>query len=64
MASGLQIEHRDGVRVARMQFGRANAMNQEMLDELAAGLTDGEPQPTVLTGEGKIFSAEIGRAHV
>jgi enoyl-CoA hydratase len=59
MASGLQIEHRDGVRVARMQFGRANAMNQEMLDELAAGLTDGEPQPTVLTGEGKIFSAGL-----
>lgn len=59
MASGLQIEQRDGVRVARMRFGRANAMNQRMLDELAAGLTEGDAQPTVITGEGNIFSAGL-----
>jgi len=59
MAPGLHIEQRDGVRVARMQFGRANAMNQEVLDGIAAALTDGEPQPTVLTGDGKIFSAGL-----
>ena len=34
MSSGLVIEQRDGVRVARMEFGRANAMNQELLDGL------------------------------
>ena len=59
MPSGLIIENRDGVRVVRMEFGHANAMNQEMLDNLAAGLADGEQQPTVLTGEGNIFSAGL-----
>lgn len=59
MASGLQIEQRDGVRLARMQFGRANAINQGMLDELAAALTDGDPQPTVITGDGNVFSAGL-----
>ena len=59
MASGLKIEERDGVRVLRMQFGRANAMNTRMLDELAAALSAGDPQPTVLTGEGKIFCAGL-----
>jgi enoyl-CoA hydratase len=59
MASGLKIEERDGVRVLRMQFGRANAMNTGMLDELAAALTAGDPQPTVLTGDGKIFCAGL-----
>ena len=59
MSSGLVIEQRDGVRVVRMEFGRANAMNQELLDGLAAGLADGDPQPTVLTGEGRVFSAGL-----
>ncbi len=59
MSSGLVIEQRDGVRVARMEFGRANAMNQELLDGLAAGLADGDPQPTVLTGDGRVFSAGL-----
>lgn len=59
MSSGLVIEQRDGVRVLRMEFGRANAMNRELLDGLAAGLSDGDPQPTVLTGEGRVFSAGL-----
>jgi enoyl-CoA hydratase len=59
MSSGLVIEQRDGVRVVRMAFGRANAMNQELLDGLAAGLADGDPQPTVLTGDGRVFSAGL-----
>lgn len=59
MSSGLVIEQRDGVRVLRMEFGRANAMNRELLDGLAAGLGDGDPQPTVLTGEGRVFSAGL-----
>ena len=59
MPSGLTIENRDGVRVVRMEFGHGNAMNQEMLDSLAVGLADGDSQPTVLTGEGNIFSAGL-----
>ena len=59
MPSGLAIEQRDGVRVLRMEFGHANAINQELLHSLAAGLADGDPQPTVLTGEGKVFSAGL-----
>ena len=59
MSSGLAIEDRDGVRVVRMEFGRANAMNTQMLEGLTAGLSMEEPLPTVLTGEGKIFSAGL-----
>ena len=59
MSPGMVIEQRDGVRVVRMEFGRANAMNQELLDGLAVALADGDPQPTVLTGEGKVFSAGL-----
>lgn len=47
------------MRVARMQFGRANAMNHEMLDGLASALADGKPKPTVLTGDGNIFCAGL-----
>lgn len=59
MIKGLSIEQHDGVRVARMEFGRANAMNTEMLDALATLLSEKGPQPTVLTGEGKIFCAGL-----
>jgi enoyl-CoA hydratase len=59
MAAGLVLEERNGVRVAHMRFGRGNAMNPEMLDGLAAGLESAGHQPTVLTGEGKIFSAGL-----
>lgn len=57
--AGIEIEDRDGVRVARMKFGRANAMNHEMLDGIAAMLAERAPKPTVLTGEGRIFSAGL-----
>jgi enoyl-CoA hydratase len=59
MSEGIVVEQRDGVRLMRMQFGRANAMNRNMLDALASTLTEGAPQPTVLTGDGKIFSAGL-----
>lgn len=59
MPKGLVVEQQDGVRVVRMQFGRANAMNLAMLDALAGTLTEGKPQPTVLTGDGKIFCAGL-----
>ncbi len=59
MPEGIVVEQCDGVRVVRMQCGRANAMNRDMLDALAAALTEGAPQPTVLTGDGKIFSAGL-----
>ena len=59
MSEGLLVEHQHGVRIVRMHFGRANAMNLETLDALASTLTEGDPQPTVLTGEGKIFCAGL-----
>ena len=59
MGDGLVFEQRDGVRVARMQFGSANAMNPRFFDELTAGLSTEDRQPTVLTGEGKVFSAGL-----
>jgi len=59
MSSGLVVEERDGVRVVRMEFGRANALNGEVLAALTAGLNGETPMPTVLTGEGKIFSAGL-----
>jgi len=57
--AGVNIEQRDGVRVLHMQFGRANAMNADMLDGLSSALNDGDAQPTVLTGEGNVFSAGL-----
>lgn len=59
MSAGIHVDERDGVRVLHMRFGRANAMNHEMLDALAAALTEGASRPTVLTGEGKIFCAGL-----
>jgi enoyl-CoA hydratase len=59
MAPGLHIEERDGVRVAHMRFGRANAMNYEMLDGLATVLAEKNSPPTVLTGDDNIFCAGL-----
>jgi enoyl-CoA hydratase len=59
MTAGVHIEQRDGVRIVHMRFGRANAMNRGMLDALGGALDDGDPQPTVLTGEGKVFCAGL-----
>lgn len=52
--AGIEIEVRGGVRVAHMRSRGANtAMNQELLDGVAAVLYDDEPRPTALTGGGR-----------
>jgi len=58
MSSGLRIDHIDGVRVVRMQFGSANALGETAVEALVEALR-AEAAPTVLTGEGKIFSAGL-----
>ena len=59
MSEPLAIEERDGVAVLRMQFGRANALNPEVVAHLRAGFDQASPLPTVLTGEGSIFCAGL-----
>lgn len=58
MSSGLHTDHVDGVRIVRMQFGSANALGETAVDALIDELRS-ETVPTVLTGEGKIFSAGL-----
>lgn len=59
MAKPLAIEDRDGVAVARMEFGKGNALGPAVLEELAAGIDRTAGRPLVLTGSGKIFSAGL-----
>lgn len=54
----LRIEERDGVRIIRMEFGRANAISPAVAESLTRELGAGQI-PTVLTGEGRIFSAGL-----
>lgn len=56
--SGLRIEEREGVSVARMEFGRANALGPEVVETLIGGLAR-ISGPMVITGEGRIFSAGL-----
>ena len=58
-SSGLAVEQREGVRLLRMEFGSANALNPTVLDALATGISGEEPRPTVLTGEGSVFCAGL-----
>jgi len=57
----LLTEQRDGVLWIRLNRPKANAFNQEMIDELLAALKLAEREAAVrclvLTGEGKLFSA-------
>ncbi len=54
----IRVEKRDGVRVLRMEFGAANALGPAVGEALIEALDDDEV-PTVLTGEGRIFSAGL-----
>lgn len=54
----IRSEVRDGVRVLHMEFGSANALGPRSGEALVAAL-QGAPTPTVLTGEGKVFSAGL-----
>lgn len=54
----IRCETTDGVRILRMEFGAANALGPPVVEELVAELKR-EQVPTVLTGEGSIFSAGL-----
>jgi enoyl-CoA hydratase len=58
----LAIETRGEVAVLRMEHGKANALDLELLEELAARLAEVEgsaAKALVLTGAGTIFSAGV-----
>lgn len=56
--NGLRIDERDGVSIAHMEFGRANALGPEVVETLIGGLAR-ISGPTVIVGEGRIFSAGL-----
>lgn len=58
MATAVESEYRDGVRILRMEFGRANALGPDVCAALSRAM-DEDSAPTVLTGEERIFSAGL-----
>lgn len=58
MSTGLRVRHVDSVRVVHMEFGAANALGPQVVEALLEELGRA-PLPTVLTGEGKVFSAGL-----
>ncbi|MFP3939841.1 MAG: enoyl-CoA hydratase/isomerase family protein [Thermoanaerobaculia bacterium] len=55
-------EDRDGIAVLRIEHGKANALDAELLEGLAERLRELErdrPEAVVLTGTGSIFSAGV-----
>lgn len=55
-------EDRDGIAVLRIEHGKANALDAELLEELEERLReleDERPDAVVLTGTGSIFSAGV-----
>jgi len=59
----IRSETADGVRILRMEFGAANALGPRVVEALVAELKR-EQVPTVLTGEGSIFSAGLNLVEV
>lgn len=55
----LQVEPRDGVAVVRMEHGKVNAMDLELLTALIEAFGGLGTQPVVLTGGGPCFSAGV-----
>lgn len=59
----IEIEDRDGIRILRMNHGKANAFDVEfaacMTKEISAAHHDDDVDAVVLTGSGKIFSAGV-----
>lgn len=57
------IERKDGVVIVSMQHGKANAMDAELCEGLAAKMrelsADGSARAIVLVGQGRIFSAGV-----
>ena len=54
----LNIEERDDVTVLRMEHGRVNAMDAELLDALTAAVTASD-RALLITGAGSAFSAGV-----
>jgi enoyl-CoA hydratase len=56
----IDVEDLDGVRVVRMEHGKVNALDLEMLQELTASLSRlTDACAIVLTGAGRAFSAGV-----
>ena len=58
----IDIKLNDGIAVVSMSHGKANALDIEFCDALAArfsGLRTSDAKAVVLTGQGKIFSAGV-----
>ena len=54
----IRDEERNGVRLLRMELGSGNALGPRVVEAISAAL-DAEQRPTVLTGEGGIFSTGL-----
>ncbi len=54
----IRDEEHNGVRLLRMELGSGNALGPRAVEAISAAL-DAEQRPTVLTGEGDIFSAGL-----
>lgn len=59
----IRSETIDGVRILHMEFGAANALGPRVVEELVTELRR-EQVPTVLTGDGSIFSAGLNLVEV
>jgi enoyl-CoA hydratase len=58
----IELVHQDGIAVMRMQHGKANAMDTELCDALAARFAEHRHSSSpalVMTGSGRIFSAGV-----
>jgi enoyl-CoA hydratase len=58
----IELSHRGGIAVVRMNHGKANALDIEFCDALAAqfeALREAEARAVVLTGQGAMFSAGV-----
>lgn len=55
----LQVEHHDEVAVLRMEHGKVNAMDLELLVALRRAIGELAGHPLVLTGSGSCFSAGV-----
>lgn len=56
----LSVESRDGIAVIRIEHGKVNALDIELLDALTRTLREHESQrAVVLTGSGSVFSAGV-----
>lgn len=59
----IRSETVDGVRIVRMEFGAANALSPRVVEALVGELKR-EQVPTVLTGDGSIFSAGLNLVEI